>query len=454
MLTKHYAALAASVVALLSTSCIEATLPRFDGGLLNPEIRFLRAGEIMEGVKCAMVAFMHEREKMLMRRRETGDSRDRARTIEKDDFAVYQLHTKQLRKQLGRIYPAAFVSKCGRGEHLGYNFAKPKGGERDVICLPNNCGRALEDPALELGESVWDHDLVWTGNSVKEKGCAPVPDYSRFALDPNQSASVQLTLTGINSGFIHYQKIDASRTPLYPFIQPGNPAAGAPFPTLFVNPKQTTVFDISGVMPQSIHTYRQTAHPSDVVPSVQTEMTTLLQEAEKAPKILKDTKKPEESELTQILRSIEKQKAQLLAQKQRIEGTEYSYECGGQKNAKGKRGKNADPEEGASLRKGMQLLLVAAQTSCARAKALVYNDPGGSFAAKLEDVKSACEETYKGAKDTKFFDVMTNSLPKFRMSQRRAGASRTNFCSSAGSIYGRIIPMTLRGSISAHSRKY
>ena len=103
MLTKHYAALAASVVALLSTSCIEATLPRFDGGLLNPEIRFLRAGEIMEGVKCAMVAFMHEREKMLMRRRETGDSRDRARTIEKDDFAVYQLHTKQLRKQLGEF---------------------------------------------------------------------------------------------------------------------------------------------------------------------------------------------------------------------------------------------------------------------------------------------------------------------------------------------------------------
>jgi hypothetical protein len=99
----------------------------------------------------------------------------------------------------------------------------------------------------------------------KEKGCVPVPDYSRLALDPNQSATIQFTLIGNNSGFINFARIDAKKTSWFPFIQPGNATTAAPFPQLMINPKESTTFDVSVVMPQSVHAFNQSAVPADRV---------------------------------------------------------------------------------------------------------------------------------------------------------------------------------------------
>ena len=111
--------------------------------------------------------------------------------------------------------------------------------------------------------SIWDYTLTFTANSVKEKGCISVPDYSRFALDPNQTGTIQLTLLGINSGFINYNRIDATKTPFYPFITAGNNATGFPFPMLQITPKATTTFDMSVSIQQSVHLYQQSTVISD-----------------------------------------------------------------------------------------------------------------------------------------------------------------------------------------------
>ncbi len=49
-------------VSVMLGSCESMVLPDFNGGMLNPDIRFLKAGEVMNGVKCAMTEFMRERE--------------------------------------------------------------------------------------------------------------------------------------------------------------------------------------------------------------------------------------------------------------------------------------------------------------------------------------------------------------------------------------------------------
>lgn len=234
---------------ILLSSCAELTLPQLDGGLLNPDIRFLRAGHIMECVKCAMVAFMHEREQGLLAEREAEPSGGPLHQIEGAYFSPYQVNVGK-----AVVLSLPGYRRCRYGEHYSY---KPGGR---LACVPNNCDAALARP---LGASVWDYDILETNQTIKEKGCTSVPDYSRFALDPTQSANIQLTLVGANSGFIFYTQIDALRTPLYPFIQPGNRSTGAPFPMLQVSPKATTTFDVTAVMPQSVHTYQQTAHPSD-----------------------------------------------------------------------------------------------------------------------------------------------------------------------------------------------
>jgi hypothetical protein len=53
----------------LSSCAPDTYLPRFDGGVLNPDIQFLRAGDVMNGMKCAFVEFMDERDHQLFEER-------------------------------------------------------------------------------------------------------------------------------------------------------------------------------------------------------------------------------------------------------------------------------------------------------------------------------------------------------------------------------------------------
>lgn len=299
---KRAAPLLAMVAAVFLSSCVEATLPRFDGGLLNPEIRLLRAGEIVDSVKCAMVAFMHEREQDLLTVREADQSilntnpkyngkcpeEEMAKKdpgpdlcqIEGKSFNPYNFSAdisvdpdKQLSQRVDfidedkkPINPAALRTVCGLNKHWRWNYEKPIW---QLQCVENKCDEPLvrRDKNLNysMGRSLWDYTIIAAKDGgYKEKGCIPVPDYSRLALDPNQSASIQLTLVGTNSGFVNFARIDAKRTGIN-WILPGNPnaAIAAPFPQLIINPKETITFDVSVVMPQSVHTFNQSAVPSD-----------------------------------------------------------------------------------------------------------------------------------------------------------------------------------------------
>ncbi|HWE16974.1 MAG TPA: hypothetical protein VG758_07315 [Hyphomicrobiaceae bacterium] len=302
--------LASLIAAVALGSCVQATLPNFDGGLLNPEIRHLRAGEIMEGVKCAMVAFMHEREVSLLNSRKeakrllgglstkkcadaVGEHMRHARKfcdIEGEHFGPYHINGDMSIDPIGdKSIKIIYVNEkgkasdtpiiCGLGGRWKWSWSpednkSPVAGSKQVWrleCVENKC----DDPLIRkdynkkgelnrsMGISVWDYAIIQDkANSKKERGCVPVPDYSRLALDPNQSASIQLTLAGTNSGFVNFQRIDAARTGIN-WILPGNPGTSSPFPQLMITPKATTTFDMSVVMPQSVHTYNQSAVPID-----------------------------------------------------------------------------------------------------------------------------------------------------------------------------------------------
>ena len=239
----------------------------------------------MDSVKCAMVAFMHEREKALLEKRleaqktlkttkrhhHCPDLKDLTSAerrgalphcqLEGRYFTPYHLNVKE---SVDHGFDGNFGTQaaiCKYDRHVGWKYENDK---LVLACLPNLCdaemdhskgGKDTTGRDLRMGRSVWDYET--SERSYKEKGCAPVPDYSRLALDPNQTATIQLTLIGVNSGFINFGRIDAKRTPFFPFIQPGNAATGAPFPQLNINPKSSTTFDISVVIPQSVHAYQQ-----------------------------------------------------------------------------------------------------------------------------------------------------------------------------------------------------
>ena len=228
------------VIALLCIlpGCDGKLLPNFDGGVLNPEFRHLRAADVMNGVKCAMVAFMIERENELIKQREEYPEIFKAieTKIDEDDAEkniYFQTYTQGAKR-------AEAAHECGKGRHW----------DAEKGCVANRCDKD------SLGISLWDYRRK--GLPDKAKGCVPVPDYSRFALDPNQSATITFTLNGTNSGFINYSQIDATKLDgLYPkFIVEGGGARNQPFPQLQPTLKGTTSLELAVVMPQSVHTAR------------------------------------------------------------------------------------------------------------------------------------------------------------------------------------------------------
>jgi hypothetical protein len=267
------------ICSCIVTSCHQLVLPDFDGGTLNPDIRFLRAGEIMEGMKCAMVAFMNERERQLMTKREEDlrNPEHPVATMEtRGNIKLFDPHVINVDNKDNNLLTSYFATHnrypdCGPDRHWGYPLSRT--GKSLTIkssrpewplfvpgCVANRCDVALEHKYThKLGDSVWDY----TVKLGEDKGCTPVPDYSRFALDPTQTASIEFTLTATNTGYINFFKIDATKTPFFPFITAGNDGTKAPFPTLQITGKGTTVFDLTAVMPQALHTYSATASGAD-----------------------------------------------------------------------------------------------------------------------------------------------------------------------------------------------
>ena len=281
---------------LAVTGCAEAYLPDFDGGLLNPDIRLVRVGELMEGVKCATVAFMAERQVRLAKDREANP--EYYRKIETalhpgTKYSPYHLNwdpskwtfvcPRQKEDPKPKIDPNCrdnygltslpTADSCNLpGQHFGFQLNDKDGSIPSATqiqkltpkCVPNLCDVAMG--AQKLGATIWDYSPKSNLQPFYvQKGCTAVPDYSRFALDETNSATIDLMLNAANSGYVNYTKIDATKLPFYPFITAGNSQIAAPFPMAQIMPKGTTTFEISTIMPQSIHAFNQTAAGADYV---------------------------------------------------------------------------------------------------------------------------------------------------------------------------------------------
>ena len=104
----------------------------------------------------------------------------------------------------------------------------------------------------QIGKTVWDYKPRVI-NGAPDSHCTAVPDYSRFALDRTQQATIDLTLLATNQGTVFYDFIDQSRLGgLTNIIAPGNRSTGAVFPKFDITAKDLTTFDMSVQMPQTI----------------------------------------------------------------------------------------------------------------------------------------------------------------------------------------------------------
>ncbi len=289
-----------AAVALLLGSCESMVLPDFEGGVLNPDIRFLRAGEVMNGVKCAMTEFLIEREQEIMAERVDTVVRRRESTFAEKRFLL--LYGAEYSSDYSNTTANANLGRLGKDDHNGtqnelnpYGLhldsisshideiresdVDPRGGgvlaglcwpltdgkyrhwdvdkKQCVINVPDKDTRGDELAGKgtcpqQIGVTIWDYKAK-SKNGIPNSQCTTVPDYSRFALDQTQQASIDLTLTATNQGTVFYDYINPSGLgALKEIIAPGNHVTGAVFPKAEFTAKGMTIFEMSAQMPQTI----------------------------------------------------------------------------------------------------------------------------------------------------------------------------------------------------------
>lgn len=233
--------------------CTGALLPSFDGGVLNPDIRYLRVGDVMTGVKCAMAAFLSEREEDLVRDRERKRKQQLYKLVERN-FHTYAVNVPE------GLSLSKLPEGCPKEQHMeGAVCRLNKSGRFSCTPGTGKCVNNSKDDRRcnPLSQQFWSYKQSKKsrkdGTVALEGACAPVPDYSRFSLDPNQSAKITFSLNAINSGFINYSRIDALRLPnwLQWLVVPGS--SNSPFPQMSPTLKGTTTIELAAAMPQSLH---------------------------------------------------------------------------------------------------------------------------------------------------------------------------------------------------------
>ena len=235
--------------ALTLTACSEF-YPRFDS-ILNPEIRSLRSVEVVDAVRCAVSEFLNERYWEII-----AEAGARTEKFCPGSGKSWQFRAMHRPKENGKISEKCKPSNtagdadpvnCSPAYHIWkYVRYQPKEGRK----LPTRPEKDGSNPTY------------WK-NCVPNGGCVPgtipkgnnacaLDDDSRFALDANSNASIELTLTANNQGFMNYTRIDREQLGwLKNFIAGGNDPPGTPFPSLQIKSKAQNVASMKIVMPQS-----------------------------------------------------------------------------------------------------------------------------------------------------------------------------------------------------------
>jgi hypothetical protein len=246
-------------------SCSEL-YPRFDN-ILNPDIREPRVGDVVDSVKCAVTAYLHERTRDVLRQAWEDAQKHGCRTDGKSwQFRVVttvpDAKTEEDVCVLSR--PPSRYDTAKDIENKGDDYKPQIAADK---CTPYYYAWSYEryQPSRKIK---FAHEKAGKGDKpYYESVCAPnggcppgtlprgercvVDDPSRFALDPNSSATIDLTLTANNTGSMAYTRIDQAQLGwLKNIIAPGNDPPGTPFPNLTVRNKITNVVQMSVVLPQ------------------------------------------------------------------------------------------------------------------------------------------------------------------------------------------------------------
>lgn len=296
MLVLRRTSLAVGVGTALGLSACTALYPRFDNFLLNPDIAFPSAGEVVQSVKCAVSGYLIERSTQI--------------SSEAQNLLLAELEDKHRTNVVSTYCPIAsdnnqWVARDHPPSHSDWYIAFPEPDERD----PGRCELREDSHPIRINQGkgasnsgiftrIWTKQLrcdqpyhiynrvrltkrqATPGNSKKYScqpngGCLPgtlphksgtcaVDDASRFGLDPSSNAKIELSLSAVNQVSMNYQRIDAEKLDfLTSIIVPGDGAKSFPFPSLKASSKATNRVQLTILLPQAMLKADET--PAEIV---------------------------------------------------------------------------------------------------------------------------------------------------------------------------------------------
>lgn len=282
-----------TLAVLAATGLAGCTLlyPRFDS-LLNPDIAFLNAGEVVDSVKCAVTTFFIDHRskieagaRITLQRQLTEPGEIEGRNFcPRADWTDPKRDPKEWRVVFfgrNRSDPKescqpdhSLILRANADETVtlidnGVPVEKiPGGDERKLVeslKLHPKIGPKLQSIGKNTCEPlyhVYKYIRFEKGRCTPNGGCKPgtffrgdgkcgLEDAGRkLVIDPDSDATIELALTAVNTGSMNYQRIDATRLDILGGIIVPSGIAGAPFPALKATDKKTNKVEISLVIPQ------------------------------------------------------------------------------------------------------------------------------------------------------------------------------------------------------------
>jgi hypothetical protein len=235
-----FSVLCAGVGTSLLASCAEI-FPRFDNPL-NPDIRLLRAGDVVDSVKCAVTSYLYNRALKVIR-----EGHEKAKSAGCQIEPRWQFTYRWIDNKSN----TEAAKRCRETNDCQCSDLPAGKGIKQVDTL--NCSPGYE---------VWAYQRAEKGMCVRNGGCPPgtipsgrgkcvLDDDSRFALDPTSDVTIDLTLTANNTGDMHYTRLDADGLGwLSRIVVPGG-VGGAPFPSLRGRKKDVNAVQVKATMPQT-----------------------------------------------------------------------------------------------------------------------------------------------------------------------------------------------------------
>ena len=266
---------ALAVVCSVGLAACAEMYPSFDR-VDNPDIHptTLQAGRVVNGVKCAVSAFLVERSQQLIK--------DALEDFSENNKLYCGVNDKKPNTYWSWKHQSCkkVYGGCKFGEvFVGYDEFKRKINDKseservlavaewegDSQSIKKNEGQCVLNPcAVNVRRDFDNAEIVNWGGAISTSNppsgafeswdagsgyCSAPIDRSIFAVDPNNTATIDLTLSASNTGTINFTKINAFELGvLSKAIVAGS--STIPFPMILTSKKDTNSIQMTSVMPQ------------------------------------------------------------------------------------------------------------------------------------------------------------------------------------------------------------